>query len=61
MIIFANSYIAIFFYTPSSEAGTVGAVFTCALQLGSAVGIAAVASITSSVDKKTSFDLPTTE
>jgi len=61
MIIFANAYIAIFYYTPSTEAGTVGAIFTCALQLGSAVGIAAVSSITNSVDKKISFDLPTTK
>lgn len=61
MIVYANSSIAIFSYTPSSVAGTVGAVFNCALQLGSAVGLAAVSSITNSVDEKTSFDLPTTK
>lgn len=61
MIIYANSFIAVFAYTPPSVAGTVGAVFNCALQLGSAVGLAAVSGITTSIDKKTSFDLPTTE
>jgi MFS family permease len=60
-IIYSNSSIAIFSYTPPSVAGTVGAVFNCALQLGSAVGLAAVSRITNSVDKKTYFDLPTTE
>ncbi|KIM21443.1 hypothetical protein M408DRAFT_333459 [Serendipita vermifera MAFF 305830] len=53
MIVYANSSIAIFSYTPPSVAGTVGAVFNCALQLGSAVGLAAVSSITTSVDSKT--------
>ena len=53
IIVYSNSSIAIFSYTPPSAAGTVGAVFTCALQLGSAVGLAAVASITTSVDSKT--------
>jgi MFS family permease len=60
-IIYSNSSIAIFSYTPPSVAGTVGAVFNCALQLGSAVGLAAVSSITNSVDNKLQFDLPTTE
>lgn len=58
MIIYANSSIAIFSYTPPHVAGTVGAVFNCALQLGSAVGIAAVSSITTSVDGKAQLDLP---
>ncbi|KIM21453.1 hypothetical protein M408DRAFT_333472 [Serendipita vermifera MAFF 305830] len=53
VIIYSNSSIAIFSYTPPSVAGTVGAVFNCALQLGSAVGLAAVSSITASVDGKT--------
>lgn len=61
MIIYANSSIAIFSYTPPSVAGTVGAVFNSALQLGSAVGLAAVSSITTSIDEKSSFELPTTE
>lgn len=52
MIIYANSNIAIFAYTPPSVAGTVGAVFNSALQLGSAVGLAAVASLTTSLDEK---------
>ncbi|KAG8812525.1 hypothetical protein FRC18_002899 [Serendipita sp. 400] len=46
IIVTTNGSIALFAYTPPSVAGTVGAVFTCALQLGSAVGLAAVLSIT---------------
>lgn len=42
--------IAIFASTPSSAAGTVGAIFNSALQLGSSVGIAAVTSIQTSID-----------
>ena len=42
--------IAIFRTSPSSMAGTVGAIFNGALQLGSAVGISAVGSIKSSVE-----------
>jgi hypothetical protein len=57
MIVFANSSIAIFSYTPPSVAGTVGAVFNCALQLGSAVGLAAVSSIQTSVDVKNAASL----
>ena len=62
MIVYANSSIAIFSYTPPSVAGTVGAVFNCALQLGSTVGLAAVASITTSIDSKSPpMDPPVTE
>ena len=61
MIIFANSSIAIFSYTPPHVAGTVGAVFNSALQLGSAVGLAAVSSLTTSIDAKSSFEPPLTE
>lgn len=43
--------IAIFETTPSSMAGTVGAIFNGALQLGSAVGIAAISSIETSVER----------
>ncbi|KAG8806688.1 hypothetical protein FRC18_005971 [Serendipita sp. 400] len=50
VIVTSNSSIALFAYTPPSVAGTVGAVFNCALQLGSAVGLAAVSSITTSID-----------
>jgi predicted MFS family arabinose efflux permease len=57
MILFANSSIAIFSYTPPAVAGTVGAVFNSALQLGSAVGLAAVSSITNSLDEKTAESL----
>jgi MFS family permease len=60
MIIYANSSIAIFSYTPPHVAGTVGAVFNSALQLGSAVGLAAVSGITTSIDAKTTFEPPIT-
>jgi hypothetical protein len=43
--------IAIFQTTPSSMAGTVGAMFNGALQLGSAIGLAAVTSIETSVEE----------
>ncbi|KAI0065064.1 MFS general substrate transporter [Artomyces pyxidatus] len=46
---FTHTNVAIFRATPPSVAGTVGALFNGGLQLGSAVGIAAVASIQSSV------------
>ena len=44
--------IAIFRTTPPSMAGTAGAMFNCALQLGSAVGLAAATSIETSVEAK---------
>lgn len=44
-----SANIAIFRATPPSMAGTVGAIFNCGLQLGSAVGLAAVCSIQASV------------
>lgn len=44
--------IAIFQTSPPSMAGTVGAIFNGALQLGSAVGLAAVSSIETSVEAK---------
>lgn len=43
--------IAIFRTSPPAMAGTIGAIFNGALQLGSAVGIAATSSIQTSVDK----------
>ncbi|KAG2153646.1 MFS general substrate transporter [Suillus bovinus] len=46
-----SANIAIFRATPPSMAGTVGAIFNCGLQLGSAVGLAAVGSIQTSVQK----------
>ena len=48
----SDSSIAIFRTSPSSMAGTVGAIFNGALQLGSAVGLAAVSSIQTSVEAK---------
>jgi hypothetical protein len=44
--------IAIFRTAPASMSGTVGALFNGALQLGSAVGIAAVTSIESSIEAR---------
>jgi hypothetical protein len=61
MVVFLNSSIALFSYTPPAVAGTVGAVFNCALQLGSAVGLAAVSGISSSIDEKRTFTPPVTE
>lgn len=42
--------IAIFTITPPEVAGIVGAIFTCALQLGSAAGAAIITSIQTSVE-----------
>ena len=57
--------IAIFASTPSSAAGTVGAIFNSALQLGSAIGLAAITSIQTSIDgdgvHAVSAPLPTTQ
>lgn len=50
MGVYTHAYIAIFRCVPTSMAGTVGAIFNCALQLGGAVGIAAVSSIESSLE-----------
>ncbi len=44
--------IAIFRTSPTSMAGTVGAIFNGALQLGSAIGISAVGSIETSVEAR---------
>ncbi|EIN04996.1 MFS general substrate transporter [Punctularia strigosozonata HHB-11173 SS5] len=54
MLAFTHTNIAIFRTTPSRMAGTVGAIYNGALQLGSAVGIATVSSVESSVEKKSS-------
>ncbi|KAF8636098.1 hypothetical protein AX17_003803 [Amanita inopinata Kibby_2008] len=50
-IVFATVNIAIFAATPPQMAGIVGAIFNCALQLGSAAGIAIITSIQTSVEK----------
>lgn len=52
MLWYTHTNIAIFRTSPASMAGTVGAIFNGALQLGSAVGIAAVSSIESSIEEK---------
>ncbi|OJA18472.1 hypothetical protein AZE42_04978 [Rhizopogon vesiculosus] len=50
MLIFAHGSIAIFQAVPPSMAGTVGAIFNSALQFGSAIGIAIMTSIETSVE-----------
>ncbi|KAH9840667.1 MFS general substrate transporter [Rhodofomes roseus] len=52
MLAYTHTNIAIFRTSPSSMAGTVGAIFNGALQLGSAVGIAAVDSLEESVQEQ---------
>jgi hypothetical protein len=58
MFTYTHTNIAIFRAVPTNMAGTVGAIFNGALQLGSAVGIAAVSSIETSVETK--LQLPRT-
>jgi len=48
-ITFATTNIALFATTPPEVSGVVGAIFSCALQLGSAAGAAIVTSIQTSV------------
>lgn len=52
--VFVLTNIAIFQTTPPEYAGTVGAVFNAALQLGAAVGTSATTSIQASVDEQRS-------
>ncbi|KZS87100.1 MFS general substrate transporter [Sistotremastrum niveocremeum HHB9708] len=52
-LVFLNVNIALFRNTPPRMAGTVGAVFNSALQMGAAVGISAATSIENSIEKKT--------
>ncbi|KIJ41092.1 hypothetical protein M422DRAFT_255938 [Sphaerobolus stellatus SS14] len=49
-IVFATTNIALFSITPPEMSGIVGAIFTCALQLGSATGTAIITSIQTSVE-----------
>lgn len=49
---FANASIAIFMHTPAAMAGTIAAIFNSALQLGSAVGNAAIKAIETSVNNR---------
>ena len=56
MFAYQNGNIAIFQATPPRIAGTVGAMFNCALQLGSAVGAAIITSIQTSVQAKLSVE-----
>ncbi|KAG1850039.1 major facilitator superfamily domain-containing protein [Suillus tomentosus] len=50
MLTYTHTNIAIFQAAPSSMAGTVGAIFNGALEFGSAIGLAAVSSIETSVE-----------
>ncbi|KAG1718959.1 major facilitator superfamily-domain-containing protein [Suillus lakei] len=50
MVTFSHTNIAIFQAAPSSMSGTVGAMFNGALQFGSAIGLAAITSIETSVE-----------
>ncbi|EGN97457.1 hypothetical protein SERLA73DRAFT_110686 [Serpula lacrymans var. lacrymans S7.3] len=50
MLTFTHTNIAIFQAAPPSMAGTVGAIFNGALQFGSAIGLAAMSSIETSVE-----------
>ncbi|KAG2074153.1 MFS general substrate transporter [Suillus decipiens] len=50
MLAYTHTNIAIFQAAPSSMAGTVGAIFNGALQFGSAIGLAGVSSIETSVE-----------
>ncbi|KAG1743460.1 major facilitator superfamily domain-containing protein [Suillus lakei] len=50
MLTFTHTNIAIFQAVPSSMAGTVGAIFNGALSFGSAIGLAVVSSIETSVE-----------
>ncbi|KLO16515.1 MFS general substrate transporter [Schizopora paradoxa] len=52
MLVYVHSNIAIFRTTPPKMAGVVGALFNSALQIGSAIGTAAVTSIQTSIEKK---------
>ncbi|KAH8105285.1 MFS general substrate transporter [Cristinia sonorae] len=51
MLTYTHGNIAIFRTSPPAMAGTVGAIYNGALQLGSAVGLSAVTSIQTSVEK----------
>ncbi|TBU27124.1 MFS general substrate transporter [Dichomitus squalens] len=50
VLIYTHTNMAFYYTSPSSMAGTVGAIFNVALQLGSALGISVVGSIKSSVE-----------
>jgi MFS family permease len=51
-MVFANTNIGMFKFTPPHMAGTVGAAFNSALQLGAAIGLAVVTSIETNVANK---------
>jgi hypothetical protein len=61
IVVFLNSSITLFSYTPLEVAAMIGAVFNCALQLGSAAGLAVVSSISNSIDEKRTFTPPVGE
>ncbi|EKM58356.1 uncharacterized protein PHACADRAFT_89746, partial [Phanerochaete carnosa HHB-10118-sp] len=51
MLVYTHANIAIFETTPPRTAGTVGAIFNGALQLGSAVSVEAITSIETSIER----------
>ncbi|KAF8756089.1 MFS general substrate transporter [Rhizoctonia solani] len=55
-VVFVLANISIFQTTPPAYAGTVGAVFNAALQLGGAIGSSATTSIQTSIDEKVMED-----
>ncbi|KAG1841900.1 major facilitator superfamily domain-containing protein [Suillus subalutaceus] len=55
MLTYTHTNIAIFQAAPSSMVGTVGAIFNGALQFGSAIGLAGVSSIETSVEAVTTL------
>ncbi|KAG6334818.1 hypothetical protein ID866_4270 [Astraeus odoratus] len=50
MLTYTNTNVLLFRAAPASMAGTVGAIFTGGLQMGSAIGLAAVSSIETSIE-----------
>ncbi|KAI0042428.1 MFS general substrate transporter [Auriscalpium vulgare] len=52
MVVYTNTNIALFMNTPPEIAGVTGAIFNSSAQLGIAVGLAVVTTISTSIDKK---------
>ncbi|KAI0043880.1 MFS general substrate transporter [Auriscalpium vulgare] len=52
MVVYTNSNIAIFMNTPPEIAGTVGAMFNAALQIGLGLGLAVITTIQTEIDQK---------
>ncbi|KAI0042429.1 MFS general substrate transporter [Auriscalpium vulgare] len=52
MVVYTNTNIALFMNTPSEIAGTTGAIFNSSSQLGIAIGLAVVTTISTSINSK---------